>query len=368
MDPTIKLVDLAREYSEIRPEIMTSINTVLDRQMFILGDELSSFEKEFASHIGAKHAVGVNSGSDALFLSIKALGIKSGDEVITVSHTFISTADAITRNNARPVFVDVDPETYTLDASQVSGAIGDRTRAILPVHLYGHPADMRPLLDVAKKHGLYIIEDASQAHGAEYRGTKVGRIGDLGCFSFYPSKNLGAYGDGGAVVTSNEELADRLRLLRNYGQTKKYYHDTIGVNSRMDELQAAVLRAKLRHLDEWNERRRRMARMYNDLLSGALVSSPTEKDYARHVYYLYVARSRRRDELQHYLSAKGIQTQIHYPVPIHKQKAYSALSAGVSLPVTERVSREILSLPMHPWLREDEVEYVAKAIRDFSAA
>jgi dTDP-4-amino-4,6-dideoxygalactose transaminase len=364
----VKLVDLQREYSVIRREVMSRIEAVLERQMFVLGDELSRFEEEFSRYLGTKYTVGVNSGSDALLLAIKALGIEQGDEVLTVSHTFISTADAITRNRARAVFVDIDPDTYTMDVSQVDKLVGDRTKAILPVHLYGHPADMGPLTEVARKHGLHVVEDASQAHGAKYKGTNVGGMGDLGCFSFYPSKNLGAYGDCGAIVTNDEELAERLRLLRNYGQPAKYYHETIGVNSRMDEIQAAILSAKLGHLDEWNERRRRMAKMYNDLLSGASVSTPVERDYARHVYYVYVARCNRRAELQHHLSAKGIQTQIHYPVPIHKQKAYSTLSAGVSLPVTERVSREILSLPMHPWLRKNEVEYVAKAIRDFSAA
>ena len=365
MSAGIRRVDLTREYSEIRQEVMSRIEAVLEKQMFVLGDELSRFEEEFSRYLGTKYAVGVNSGSDALLLAIRALGIEQGDEVLTVSHTFISTADAISRNRANAVFVDIDPETYTMDVSQVDKLIGDRTKAMLPVHLYGHPADMDPLLEVAQKHGLRVIEDASQAHGAKYKGKNVGGMGDLGCFSFYPSKNLGAYGDGGAVVTNNEELAERLRLLRNYGQAAEYYHETVGINSRMDEIQAAILSAKLGHLDEWNERRRRVARMYNDLLSCASVLTPVEREYARHVYYLYVVRCKMRDELQRHLSGKGIQTQIHYPVPIHKQEAYSAFSAGVSLPVSERVSREVLSLPMHPWLREDEVEFVAKAIRDY---
>jgi dTDP-4-amino-4,6-dideoxygalactose transaminase len=305
----------------------------------------------------------MNSGSDALFLGLRALGIRKHDEVITVSHTFISTADAIARNGANPVFVDIDPETYTLDSSQVENLISDRTRGIIPVHLYGHPSNMEPILEVADRHGLWVVEGASQAHGAEFSGIKVGGIGDIGCFSFYPSKNLGAYGDGGIVVTNNEELANRLKLLGNYGQLEKYHHKIVGMNSRMDEIQAAVLRVKLRLLDKWNERRRGIAKLYDELLRRSEVTTPIERDYATHVYHLYVVRSSERENLQRRLFARGIQTQIHYPVPVHKQTAYLGSSGQVALPVTEKASREVPSLPMHPWLTDAEVVFVAKGIK-----
>lgn len=361
----IPFVDLRREYQEIKEEINQAIQRVLESGWFILGEELKAFEKEFAEYLGVKHAVGVNSGSDALYLAIKALGIGNGDEVITVSHTFISTVDAITRNGAKPVFVDIDPETYTIDVNQIEEKITERTKAILPVHLYGHPADMDPIMEIAEKYDLYVIEDASQAHGAEYKGRKVGNIGHVGCFSFYPTKNLGAYGDAGAVVTNDVELAEKLRLLRNYGSPKKYHHDFIGVNSRLDEIQAAVLRVKLRHLDEWNEKRRKIAEEYNELLRDFDdVITPVEKEWAKHVYHLYVIRHKERDKLQQYLLENGVRTQIHYPIPVHKQKAYTAFRTS-SLPITERISNETLSLPMHPWLRIDEIEKICYLIKRF---
>jgi len=348
----IPFVDLKREYQEIKDEINEAIQRVLESGWFILGEELRQFEREFASYIGVKHAIGVNSGSDALYLAVKALNIGSGDEVITVSHTFISTVDAITRNGAKPIFVDIDPETYTIDVNQIEKAITKKTKAIIPVHLYGHPADMDPIMEIAEKYGLYVIEDASQAHGAEYKGRKVGSIGHVACFSFYPTKNLGAYGDAGIIVTNDEELAEKFRMLRNYGSPKKYYHDFIGVNSRLDEIQAVILRVKLRHLDEWNERRRKIAKLYNELLedSDVIIPIPVEREYAKHVYHLYVIRYKNRDKLQQYLLENGIKTQIHYPVPVHLQKAYLNLGIKTKLPVTERISREILSLPMYPWL------------------
>jgi dTDP-4-amino-4,6-dideoxygalactose transaminase len=360
----IKFVDLAREYSQIRKEVMVAIQRVLDRQTFILGQETEMFEHEFSKYVGTEYGIGVNSGSDALFLAVRALGVGRDDEVVTVSHTFISTVDAITRNEARPVLVDIDPESCTLDVSQLENAISSKTRAIVPVHLYGHPADMDPVLEVAEKHGLYVIEDASQAHGAQYKGKKVGALGDLGCFSFYPSKNLGGYGDSGMIVTEDRELAEKLRMLRNYGQPKKYHHEMVGVNSRMDEIQAAILRVKLKRLDNWNENRRLAARLYNELLSRSGVVTPIERYYAKHVYHLYVIRSNKREELQSHLSAKGIQTQVHYPVPVHRQKPYLDSASEVSLPVTERICNEVLSLPMHPWLTEDEVSSIVKAIRE----
>ncbi|AEH25420.1 DegT/DnrJ/EryC1/StrS family aminotransferase [Pyrococcus yayanosii] len=351
----IPFVDLKREYHEIKEEIDSAIQRVLESGWFILGEELRKFEEEFAKYLGVKHVIGVNSGSDALYLAVKALGIGPGDEVITVSHTFISTVDAIVRNGAKPVFVDIDPETYTIDVNQIEKAITERTKAIIPVHIYGHPADMDPIMRIAEEYGLYVIEDASQAHGAEYKGRKVGSIGHVACFSFYPTKNLGAYGDAGAIVTNDYELAEKLRMMRNYGSLKKYYHEFIGVNSRLDEIQATILRVKLRHLDEWNDRRRRIAKIYNELLEDSEVIVPVEKEWAKHVYHLYVIRHKDRDKLQQHLLKNGIKTQIHYPVPVHLQKAYLDLGIRMKLPVTERISLEILSLPIYPWLKEKEI-------------
>ncbi|WP_297480007.1 DegT/DnrJ/EryC1/StrS aminotransferase family protein [Thermococcus sp.] len=359
----IPLVDLKREYREIKEEIDLAIGRVLERGWFILGEELVAFEREFGQYIGTKHVIGVNSGSDALYLAVKALGIGKGDEVITVSHTFISTVDAITRNGARPVFVDIDPETYTMDVSQLENAITERTKAIIPVHIYGHPADMAPIMEIANDYGLYVIEDASQAHGAEYKGKKVGSIGHVSCFSFYPTKNLGAYGDAGAIATNDDELADKLRMMRNYGSPRKYYHEFVGVNSRLDEIQAAVLRVKLKYLDKWNQRRRKIARVYKELLRDTDIITPIEKEWAKHVYHLYVVQHGKRDELEKCLLSKGIHVQIHYPVPVHLQPAYTKLGFNVELPITERVSQRILSIPMSPWLSEEEVKYVAEAIR-----
>ena len=355
----IPFVDFKRENEEIGQEMLQVIQRVLKSGWFILGEETEKFEDEFSKYIGAKFGIGVNSGSDALYLAVKSLGISAGDEVITVSHTMISTVDAITRNGAKPIFVDINPETYLMDTSKVEAKISDKTRAILPVHLYGQPEDMDPLMEIAEKHGLNVIEDACQAHGAKYRNVKVGSIGDIGCFSFYPTKNLGAYGDGGMLTTSNKELADKLIKMRNYGQSAKYYHDFVGVNSRLDEIQAAILRSKLHHLDEWNEKRRKTAKLYTDLLSKTEVKTPIEKEYARHVYHLYVIRHKHRDKLQEYLLKQGVQTLIHYPIPVHNQRAYMRSD---KLPITEKICGEILSLPIYPWLKEDEVKTISEHI------
>jgi dTDP-4-amino-4,6-dideoxygalactose transaminase len=271
----------------------------------------------------------------------------------------ISTVDAISRNGAKPIFVDIDPETFVMDVSKVEAKISDKTRAILPVHLYGQSVHMDPLIEIAEKYGLYVIEDACQAHGAKYRNKKVGNIGDIGCFSFYPTKNLGGYGDGGMVVTSNKELEEKLKKMRNLGQSRKYYHDFVGINSRLDEIQAAILRSKLRHLDEWNEKRRKTAKLYTDLLNNTEVTTPIEKEYAKHVYHLYVIKHEQRNKLQKYLLSQGVQTLIHYPIPVHMQKAYER---SEKLPITEKICGEILSLPMYPWLREDEVKIISKQI------
>ena len=329
---------------------------------YILGKETATFESDFSKYIGSKYAIGVNSGSDALYLAVKALGISRGDEVITVSHTMISSVDATTRNDAKPVFVDIDPETYTLDASEIEAKISKKTRAILPVHLYGQTADMGSIIEIAQKNNLYVIEDACQAHGAEYRHSKAGSIGQIGCFSFYPTKNLGAYGDAGMITTNDEKLAALLQKMRNYGQSKKYYHDFVGVNSRLDELQASVLDLKLRYLDGWNERRRKLAELYNSLLKNTPVITPVEREYSKHVYHLYVIRHKERDRLQQFLFKRGIQTLIHYPIPVHMQEAYHIKA---KLPVTEKITGEILSLPLHPWLKEGEVNLISEEISKY---
>ena len=363
----IDFAGLKEQYKDIAAEIERAVSRVLRSGWYILGDELACFEQEFSSYVGARHGVGVNSGSDALLLALKALDIRAGDEVLTVSHTYISTVDSIVRNSARPVFVDIDPDTCCIDPGQIEDKITERTRAIIPVHLYGHPADMQQIMEIARKHNLFVIEDACQAHGAKYGGKSVGSIGDLGCFSFYPTKNLGAYGDGGMVVTSNSELAEKLRRLRNYGQPRKNEHVLVGINSRLDEMQAAVLRVKLKHLDWWNQKRREIAGQYNAFLSESGVITPIEKKNAGHVYYLYVIRCKRRNALQRHLSQHKIHTQIHYPVPVHKQRAYQDMGFDIHLPVTERVCHEILSLPMHPWLSEADIATitgeVASALR-----
>ena len=360
-----KMIDFAglhQQYNEIAEEIEEAVHRVLRGGWYILGEELASFEEEFSCYIGTRYSIGLNSGSDALLLAVKAFGIGQGDEVLTVSHTFISTVDSIVRNGAKPVFVDIDPDTFCIDPAQIEKKVTKRTRAIIPVHLYGQSADMTQIMDVAAKYNLHVIEDASQAHGARNKGKRVGSIGDVGCFSFYPAKNLGAYGDGGMVVTNNIELAEKLRMLRNYGQPEKNVHAFVGINSRLDEIQAAVLRVKLKYLDQWNQKRRENAGQYDALLCGSDIVTPTEKEYAEHVYHLYVIRCKQRNALQQHLSKQGIHTQIHYPVPVHKQKAYQDLGFDVPLPVTERICDEILSLPMHPWLSEMDVQTIVDAL------
>ena len=362
----ISFLDLKKEYSEIKKDIHKAIQKVLNNQKFILGEELKRFEKEFAEYIEVKYAIGVNSGSDALFLAIKALGIKKNDEIITVSHTFVSTIDAIIRNGAKPIFVDINPETYCINVEKIEKEITKKTKAILPVHVYGHPAQMDKILTLAKKYKLFIIEDACQAHGAEYKGRKVGSIGDLGCFSFYPVKNLGGYGDGGAITTNNKKLAKKLIMLRNYGSPQKYYHNFIGINSRLDELQAAILRVKLKHLDNWNKKRREISKLYNKFLKNTKVITPTEKKYAKHIYHLYVIRCKNRDKLQKYFFKKGIQTIIHYPIPVHLQKSYQNIKYKKnSLTITEKCANEILSLPMHPYLTERKIKFIAKTLYEY---
>ena len=361
---TVSFVDLQREYASIKPEIDKAISRVIESGWFVLGKEVALFEEAFSKYIGVRHAIGVNSGSDALFLALRALGIGSSDEVITVSHTVAPTADAIRRCGAKPVFIDISPETYCIDAEKIEEKVTNKTKAILPVHLYGHPADLDHIRELAKLHGLSVVEDACQAHGAEYKRKKVGSFGNAGCFSFYPTKNLGSYGDGGMVVTNNEDVAEHVKMLRNYGQSRKYHNDFAGINSRLDELQAAMLRVKLSRLDEWNEKRRRLAELYKEILGQADVVLPSEKPYAKHVYHLFVIRLAGRDNCQRFLQKSGIQTQIHYPIPVHKQKAYAAFESTKDLSVTETICSEILSLPLYPSLTEEEVAYIGGATKD----
>lgn len=366
MDSVVPFIDLTREYEEIGTEMLDVIEDVLANGYFILGDHVNRFEATFSDYIGVEHAVGVNSGSDALYLAVRALGIGKGDDVIVPSHSFVSTADAVVRNGARPVFVDINPQTYTIDPSAVAENVTEKTEAVIPVHLYGQPADMDAILEIAAKHDLSVVEDAAQAHGATYHSRPVGTLGHVACYSFYPTKNLGTYGDGGAVVTNDGELDDRFRRLREYGSIDRYQYESVAVNSRLDELQAAVLNRKLNYLDEFNDRRQEVASTYDELLSGIDgVTTPYERDDTRHVYHLYVVRTERRDALQEHLAEEGIQTLIHYPTPIHRQLSYRDRGWRGDLATTETVTDEILSLPMHPWFRDDEVRRVVEAIRSF---
>lgn len=346
-------------------EIRAAIERVVARGWYILGSECEAFETEFARYCGASHCVAVNSGTDALHLALLAMGIGPGDEVITVSHTFIATALAILWTGATPVFVDIHPGRYTIDPAQVEKAITRRTRAILPVHLYGQCADMRPLLELAARHDLKIIEDAAQAHGATCDGQRAGGIGDAGCFSFYPTKNLGALGDGGAIVTRHAHVADRLRQLRNYGQTRKYHHESIGYNSRLDEMQAAVLRVKLRELDQQNARRQQVAAQYRAALA-EVIDLPSPAAGCEHVYHLLVVEHAERDALQAHLAQRGIATQVHYPVPAHRQPALAGCGVAAHLPITQKTAERVLSLPIYPHLEREQVLRVAEAIKDFS--
>jgi len=363
----IPFVDLKAQYKSIKTEIDESIKKVIDGCSFILGKDVEGFEKKFADFCNSKFCVGVASGTSALCLALKALDIKQGDEVITSANTFIATALAIDYTGAKPVFVDIDENTYNIDVSKIESAITSRTKAIMPVHLYGQPCEMDTILNIAKKHNLYVIEDACQAHGAEYKGKMVGSLGDIGCFSFYPGKNLGAYGDGGAVVTNNKEMDEKLRMLRNYGQKVKYVHLIKGFNSRLDSMQAAVLNVKLNHLEKWTEMRRKNTKLYDKLLKDVKgVIIPKEAEDVKHVYHLYVIRVKDRDGLAEYLKSKGISTVIHYPIPLHLQKAFSSMKLKEGdFPVTEKISKEVVSLPMYPEISNVQINYVCSAIKEF---
>jgi dTDP-4-amino-4,6-dideoxygalactose transaminase len=359
----IPMADLRAQYRSIKSEIDEAVGRVLENAHFILGPEVAAFEEEFARYQQADHAIGLNSGTSALHLALLAAGVRPGDEVITVGFTFIATAATIDYAGAVPVFVDIDPVTFNMDPARVEAAITPRTRAIMPVHLYGQPADMDPILQIARRHNLVVIEDAAQAHGAEYKGSRVGAIGDIGCFSFYPAKNLGAYGEGGAVVTNNPEYARAIRLLRDWGSEKKYVHSVRGYNYRLEGLQAAILRVKLRHLDAWTEARRSHAALYHELLNGSGAVLPRAMPDVRHAWHCYTIRVGARDHVQAELAARGIQTGVHYPIPIHLQPAYADLGyKRGDFPVSEKAADEVLSLPVHSDLTEPQIRQVADAL------
>ena len=365
----IPFVDLKAQYQSIKAEVNEAIQGVLESCQFTLGSEVAKFEEEFASYSGAKLGMGVNSGTSALHLALLAADIGPGDEVITVPFTFVATVSAIHYAGATPVFVDVDPKTFNMDPAGLEAAITPRTRAILPVHLHGQTAEMDPILAIARKHGLLVIEDAAQAHGAEYRGQRAGSLGDMACFSFYPGKNLGAYGEGGMVVTDNPDYARKIRMLRDWGAEKRYHHELKGFNYRLEGIQGAVLRVKLRHLERWTEARRAAAARYDKLLEGSGVPTPTALPHNRHVYHVYAIRTPKRQAWQEALQARGVATGIHYPIPVHLLPAFSDLGyERGDFPHAERLAAEVLSLPMFAELTPGQCERVARAVRELAAA
>lgn len=359
----IPFVDLRAQYLSIKAEIDEAIARVLETTAFVLGREVEAFEAAFAEYVGAKFCVGLNSGTAAVQLAAMACGLGAGDEVIVPANTFFASAEGVSTAGATPVFVDADPVSYTIDPAKIEAAITSRTRAIMPVHLYGQTADLDPISEIADRHHLFVIEDAAQAHGSLYKGKRVGALSAAGCFSFYPGKNLGAYGEGGAVVTNDAAVARRVRLLRDHGSEQKYRHEIIGYNFRLEGIQGAVLNVKLRHLERWNDLRRAHAARYDELLSESGLTLPREMDYARHIYHLYVVQTDERDALQKRLNEAGVQTGIHYPIPIHLQPAYASLGykAG-DFPESEQQARRVLSLPMFPELTDEQIEKVTEAI------
>ncbi len=363
----VPFVDLKAQYLSIKSEVDAAIQGVLNSCQFTLGQEVAAFEEEFAAYSASKFGLGVNTGTSALHLSLLAAGIGPGDEVITVPFTFVATASAIHYTGAKPVFVDVDPETLTMDPEKIAAAITPRTKAIIPVHLYGQPADMDPIMAVARRNGLVVIEDACQAHGAEYKGRRAGSIGDMGCFSFYPGKNLGAYGEGGLVTTDNAEFARTIRMLRDWGAEKKYQHVLKGYNYRLEGLQGAVLRVKLRHLEAWTEARRAAAARYDRLFANSGIAKPATAPNVRHVYHIYAVRTGQRQAWQDHLNSRGIQSGVHYPFPVHLLPAYADLGYKVGdFPCSERAAAEVLSLPMYPEITAPMQEEVVRAVLEVS--
>jgi dTDP-4-amino-4,6-dideoxygalactose transaminase len=368
IDSAIPYLDLPAQIRSIRKELDAAIARTLDNCTFCLGPDVAQFEKDFARFCSAQHCVGFNNGTSALHVAMRLLEIGPGDEVITTPFTFVATSWAICYVGARPVFVDIDDATFNLDPKLVEGAITSRTRAILPVHLYGHPADLEPLQEISRKHKLALIEDSAQAHAAKYRGRLVGTFGQMSCFSFYPGKNLGACGEGGALVTNDAEFAKRARSLRDHGSTRRYYHDEIGFNYRMEGIQAAVLGVKLEHLNTWTRERRRVAHRYHELLADTPLQLPREADYAESAWHLYVVRHPRREELKRHLDANHIGCGMHYPLPLHLQKAFAHLGYKADdFQVAEKAARECLSLPIYPELTDEQVQRVADVIKGFFA-
>jgi len=362
----IPMVDLQAQYRDLKQEIDEALQAVVASGQFVLGPNVHALEREVAEYCGVRHAVAVASGTDALHFALRAAGVGPGDEVVTTSFTFVATAAAVSYTGARPVFVDIDPATFNMAPGLAATAVTARTRAILPVHLYGQPADLAPLQELCRGHGLALIEDCAQSFGAEYGGRKSGAYGNLGCFSFYPSKNLGAYGDAGMVVTDDDTAAERVRRLRDHGRSALYRHAVVGYNSRLDELQAAVLRVKLRHLDEYNRRRRENAHRYNERLANCGIVTPVEDGKGLHVYHQYTIRSARRETIQQALAAADIASAVYYPVPLHRQEVYAAENAGMRLPVAEAAAEEVLSLPMYPELTQEQIEEVSRIVRQAS--
>jgi dTDP-4-amino-4,6-dideoxygalactose transaminase len=361
----IPFLDLKAQYKSIKDEIDNAVLKVLDSTQFALGDEVFAFEKEFAAYCCADEGIAVNTGTSALHLAFLAAGIGPGDEVITTPFTFVATVAAIDYTGAKAVFVDIDPVSYTIDVTKIEQAITERTKAIIPVHLYGQPADMDSIMEIAQRHNLIVIEDAAQAHRAEYKGRRIGSIGDIACFSFYPGKNLGAYGEGGIIVTSNPEYARIMRMLRDWGQEKRYHHVLKGYNYRMDGIQGAILRVKLRYLDQWTEARRTHAALYDELLADLGLKTPVEMPYSHHVYHVYAVRSQQRDILQQKLNEKDIQTGIHYPIPVHLQPAYVDLGyQRGDFPNAETAAKEVLSLPMYAELSPEQIKIVSAAVSE----
>jgi dTDP-4-amino-4,6-dideoxygalactose transaminase len=364
----VPLADLKAQYRPLKDEILTSLAEVAESTAYVLGPKVAAFEKDFAAYAGARHCVGVNSGTSALHLALICAGVGAGDEVITVPMTFIATSWAVSYCGAAPVYVDVDPDTATMDAAQVEKKITKKTKAILPVHLYGQPADMEPLLDISRRHGIPIVEDVAQAHGATYRGRKTGTMGQSGCFSFYPGKNLGAYGEAGAVITDDDAIAARMRALRDHAQEKRYHHNEIGFNYRMDGFQGAVLGIKLKHLERWTISRIRLADRYLELLADLPIRLPVHREDRRHVWHLFVARHRQRDQIREQLEKRGVHTGLHYPIPLHLQKAYHHLGHREGdFPVAERIGRECFTLPLFPEMTSEQQAAVIEALTEVTA-
>ena len=364
----ISLVDLTAQYHSIKKEIDAAVLSTLESGHFILGPQVVKFEESVAAYLGVKHAIGLASGTDALVIALRALNIGDGDEVIIPAYTFFATAGTVMSVGAKPVIVDVDPQSYQIDVSKIEAAITPKTKAIIPVHLYGHPAEMNPILEIARKHGLKVIEDNAQGYGAEYLGRKTGAMGEVGCLSFFPTKNLGAYGDGGMVVTNDDTLAEQMRMLRAHGWKKKYYSEMVGYNSRLDAMQAAILQAKFPHLDEWNEKRRELSKRYNDHLAPLGIVTPIEREWAKHVYHLYIIRSEKREELQAFLKEKGIASEVYYPLPPHLSipcRKYGYKEGN--FPHAEKAAKETLALPLYPELTLKQQDEVIAAIKEFAS-